>query len=79
MSIHHAEKILESAAAKPDSSEDERTPLLEVEINIDERTVEKCVIYKGELLQEVVDSIARKYSLNETERSLIINQLSKYF
>jgi len=50
-----------------------------VEINIDEETVEKCVIYKGEQLDAIADNIAHKYNLNKAEREVIINQLSKYF
>lgn len=54
-------------------------PILEVEINIDDKTVERCFIYKGETAESVSQKIVEKYNLNNEEKQVVFEQLANYF
>ena len=54
-------------------------PIIELEINIDDTTVEKCVIYQGETPENVAQKIIEKYNLNKEEGQLVIDQLKNHF
>lgn len=55
-----------------------RVPILEVEVNINEKVVEKCIIYKDDTCENVAKKLAKKYNLKENEKKLIIQQLNKH-
>ena len=63
----------------PQTYEDNKVPILEVEINMDEKNVEKCVVDKGETCESVVEKVVVKYSLNDIEQKLVLDQLKVYF
>ena len=50
---------------------------MEIEINIDEEIVERCVIYEGDSAEKLSKHMAKKYNLNEEERQAIIEQLER--
>jgi hypothetical protein len=58
---------------------EEKQPIMEVEINIDERIAEKCYIYNKESPRDIAAKIATKYNLNKDERILILKQLRQHF
>ena len=60
------------------SSSKKNRAILEVEINIDDRTVEKCTIYEGETPESVTQKIVDKHNLNMEERELVIKQLRSH-
>lgn len=55
-----------------------RVPILEVEVNINEKVVEKCIIYKGDTCEAVASKLAEKYHLKDSEKEVVIKQLQKY-
>ena len=58
---------------------EEKQPIMEVEINIDERIAEKCYIYNEESPTDIAHRIATKYNLNKDEKQLILKQLKQHF
>jgi len=51
---------------------------MEIEININEEIVERCVIYEGDTPEELSKSMSKKYNLTEDETNIIIEQLRSY-
>eukprot|EP00826_Nyctotherus_ovalis_P024290 TRINITY_DN18808_c0_g2_i2.p1 TRINITY_DN18808_c0_g2~~TRINITY_DN18808_c0_g2_i2.p1 ORF type:complete len:236 (-),score=36.23 TRINITY_DN18808_c0_g2_i2:148-855(-) len=56
----------------------DKVAILELEVNIDEVS-EKCVIYKGDTPQMIIQGLTRKYNLNEEEQKIIFEQLKNHF
>ena len=53
--------------------------MLEIEINIDDDIVERCVIYTDDTPESVAKNLIEKYKLNYEERKIILDQLRGYF
>jgi hypothetical protein len=54
-------------------------PIMEIEINIDAKIVEKCLAYVGDTAEGVSRRIAKKHQLTEKERKIILKQLKLQF
>jgi len=53
--------------------------IMEIEINIDAKIVEKCLVYVGETPEDVSRRIAKKHQLTEKERRIVFEQLKLQF
>ena len=61
------------------TTQENKVPLFEVEININEEIVENCVIYEGETSKSVTNRIVKKYHLSEEEEQIVLKQLKNAF
>jgi len=59
--------------------ENTKVPILEVEINIDNKVIEKCLIYEGDTPETIIQKVGQKHRLNKEEREIIMNQLKQHF
>jgi len=84
MTIQKAKKLRESGSASKEKGKSfrirdtYRVPILEVEVNINEKVVEKCIIYKDDTCENIAKKLAKKYNLKDNEKKLIIQQLHKH-
>lgn len=69
-------KSLLEAGSRP--KREERKSIVEIEVNIDEEMVERCVIYEGDTVEDVANKLAKKHKLTEGEKKTIKKQLRIY-
>ena len=56
-----------------------RIPVMEAEVKIDEKLVEKCVIYEGQTAESVAATIAKKHGLDVEAKKAVLAQLQVHF
>jgi len=74
--------ILKKSASKPKIQElpKEKEAILEAEIKIGERVLEKRIIYKGDTMETVIKEIFEGHKdLNSDDKNVIYEQLKKCF
>lgn len=59
--------------------ENSKMPILEVEINIDNKIIETCLIYEGDTAETIIEKVGQKHKLNKEEKGIIMEQLKQYF
>lgn len=64
---------------KKKRAESKKKLILEVEINIDDKAAETCLIYEGDTPESVIQKIAEKHKLSKEERKAIMDQLKQCF
>ena len=68
-------KASQSSPSKAGNTEIE--PKFEIDVNIEGKELEKCVIYEGETADQVADRIVKKHQLTEEDKQVILQQLQQ--
>ena len=56
-----------------------RKPIMEIEIRIDEKVMERCLVYEGDTAESLTKTMTKKYKLTEQEAKSMLEQLSQEF